>query len=199
MLDILFNGRVQVSSVQRSGFTFNVKLTQFFDAKGYFNASQAQIGDVLFIRGFNRKGYRLVIQAIAYQNAQTIDCTLVDESSTLTSTFPTFQVAALVRETPNRDYPMFPIGIPQVLHNIMLDWYAVLADRLNTCQDAITASQLLGDEIISLKMPNGSMRCITIFELRKYMHTWNTDTGGSYYFHNVTEAGQMNGASPPQY
>ena len=129
MLPILFNGRVQVSYIVRSGFSFHLKLTSFLDATQHFTAKDVKIGDVLFIRGFNNKAYRLVITAIQAKNAISIECDVVDESQTLNVAFP-LQKAALVRETPNWKYPMFPVGIPPILEKLMLDWYAILADRI---------------------------------------------------------------------
>ena len=96
MLPILFNGRVQVSYIVRSGFSFHLKLTSFLDATQHFTAKDVKIGDVLFIRGFNNKAYRLVITAIQAKNAISIECDVVDESQTLNVAFP-LQKAALVR------------------------------------------------------------------------------------------------------
>jgi hypothetical protein len=185
------------------GYSFSLKLVGFVDATKHFTAQNAQIGDVIFIRGFNNKAYRLEITAIHAKNAVNIECDVRDESNTLNTSFP-LQVAAIVRETPHRQYPMFPVGIPPVLEKLMLDWYAILADRPDTEGGACTgnlklAGDIVGTETICMENADGSKSKITLTELRKWMHTWKTLTGADYYFDTVTEAGQMVGSTPPQY
>ncbi len=125
MVTNLFNGKVSVKPISRNGAYFNVTM-YFTDDTNYFKGSDAQIGDVLFIRAMTGRYFRLVITAIEFKNYQIIKATVHDETGNFN--YLVAQNAALVRETPNRKYPMFPNGVPSVLRSAMMSYYAVLAD-----------------------------------------------------------------------
>ena len=125
MVTNLFNGKVSVKPLSRNGAYFNVTM-YFTDDTNYFKGSDVQIGDVLFIRAMTGRYFRLVITAIEFKNYQIIKATVHDETGNFN--YLVAQNAALVRETPNRKYPMFPNGIPSVLRSAMMSYYAVLAD-----------------------------------------------------------------------
>lgn len=198
MVTNLFNGKVYVKPLTKSGSSFNVGIT-FQDETSYFKGSDAQIGDVLFVRAMTGRYFRLFITAIQFQNYRTINATVIDPTNG-GFTYLVAQHCALVRETPIRKYPMFPPGIPPVLRGAMESYYAVLADYQDSCSgDLITASDVQGTETICLENEDGTQSKIALSELRKYMHTWKTPNGNDYFFDKVTDAGQLEGSTPPQY
>lgn len=199
MVTNLFNGRVYLLQSSKRGGFFDIRLVAFADYTGYFKGSDAQVGDVVFLRGMDGKGQRLVITAISSKSISEIVCTVEPESQSVR--YLPQQVCAIVRETPNRKYPQFPVGLPQAIRSIMESYYAWLADfAFEDCSDnLLTAADLTGDETLcGLTLPNGLKRGITLSELRKWMHTWTLPNGSDMQM-NVLDTGQFNGVTPPQY
>lgn len=197
-----FNGLVRVLSITRiNGGFFDLRLS-FQDKRGTFNGSNVEIGDMVYIRGLDGKGYRLTVTQITLKSFNFIECRVQPDSPIWTFQM---QGCVIVRETTNWKYPMFPQDTPKPLLTLMLNHYAILADRLDgntegVCSgNLITAGDVKGTETICLENEDGTKSKISLSELRKYMHTWKTPTGTDYYFKEVSEAGQMMGSTPPQY
>ncbi len=176
-----FNGRVYLAqSVKRDGF-FDITLA-FTDFTSYYRGIDALIGDVVFLRGQDGKGYRLVVTAFQRKLASQITCTV--STDTPLSILPP-QYCAIVRETPNRKFPMFPIGLPLAIRSIMENYYAVIDDSLpigvgGCTGDLITHTQVQGTETICLQKADGSQAKITIDELREYILIMTNSTDEKY-------------------
>lgn len=189
MVTNLFNGRTHISQVVRKGGdSFDIKLS-FWDLTGYWTGSDAQIGDVVFVRGMDGKGVRLILTAISKKYASQIFCTVQAESPV----FIQSQYCAIVRETANHQYPQFPAGIPVAIKSIMESYYAYLVD-LNTeggCKSGVqlTQNDLTGVESFCI-MQDGKQKQIELSELVEYILTL-TSKGGSKYRLGVGELGQM--------
>lgn len=181
MVANLFNGRTYLAkSVKRDGL-LDITLS-FVDFTGYWKGTDAQIGDVVFIRGQDGKGYRLVVTNIISKKASQIVCTV--EVDGATQRFLPSQYCAIVRETPNRGFPMFPSGLPLAIRSIMESYYAVIDDSLTTeggCQgEEITRNNITGYETICLKMADGTHKGISLNELREWMLTLTNSTDENY-------------------
>lgn len=170
MVTNLFNGRVYLAkSVKRDGF-FDITLA-FSDTTSYWKGTDAQVGDVVFLRGQNGKGYRTVITEFQRKLASRIECTV--STDTPLSILPP-QYCAIVRETLNRKFPMFPPNLPTPIRGIMESYYAVIDDNLFSSEnggctgDLITHTQVQGTETICLQKADGSQAKITVDELREY-------------------------------
>ena len=176
-----FNGRVYLAqSVKRDGF-FDITLA-FTDFTSYYRGIDAQIGDVVFLRGQDGKGYRLVVTAFQRKLASQITCTVSTDTSL--SILPP-QYCAIVRETPNRKFPMFPIGLPLAIRSIMENYYAVIDDSLpfgvgGCTGDLITHTQVQGTETVCLQKADGTQAKITVDELREYFLIMTNSTDEKY-------------------
>ncbi len=168
MVANLFNGRIYLAKSVKRGGLYDLTLA-FSDTTSYWRGIDARIGDVVFLRGQDGKGYRLVITAFQRKLASQIWCTV--QPTTPLSILPP-QYCAIVRETPNRKFPMFPSGLPLAIRSIMESYYAVIDDNLTEsgCDgEIITHTQVVGSETICLQKADGSKAKITIDELREYI------------------------------
>lgn len=191
-----FNGVVRVLSVVRKqGGDFEIRTT-FFDKRGIYNASHTEVGDIVYIRGFDGNAYRLTVTTILSKSYSYL--TLIVTPDTPIITFPV-QTCIILRETKNWKYPMFPQDTPKNLLSFILNHYAILADRIDentggggSCLgNLITASDVKGIETVCLENADGTKSKITLAQLKEYFLTIATE-GGNTFRLDVSDNGFMN-------
>ncbi len=159
----LFNGKVYLTRAVRSGSNWEIDIN-FVDYNSKYKGTDARIGNVVYMRAVNGQPIRGVVKNIQSQNATVIKC-IVETDSPVTYIPP--QHCAIVKETTNWKYPMFPNGIPESIRSIMLSYYAWLADQQiageNGCNgELITRQELIGDETICLKLALLIISCLLV-------------------------------------
>ena len=122
-----FNGIVKVLKINKNqNGTYGLELS-FIDKSGLYFGYNTELGDVVFIRGLDGKAYRLIISEIFEKSHSFLNVKVAPASPI---SWFSLQTGVLVRETSNREFPMFPIGTPEVLQSAMLNHYAVLNDNI---------------------------------------------------------------------
>lgn len=149
----LFNGKVFISQTIKLGNLWQITLN-FTDLNNHFKGSDVRQGDVLFCRGVMGESIRAVIQTVDLANFSTIICKILTDEIV---NFIPLSNGALVRETTNRKYPMFPNGISESLRSIMLSYYAWLSDRdiaIVNSLDLLSLNEINDNIIIRLQQQN---------------------------------------------
>ena len=193
MVNNNFNGGVYIETIVKRGDTFDLELF-FQDLTSLWRGRDCQIGDVVFCKGSDGRGYRLIVDSITTSSLNHISCTVKPESTTLRFVPP--QYCAIVRETPNRKFPMFPVNLPVSLRGIIESYYAVIDDQFfevgsGTCNgNPILHNELVGTETFCIKQADGTMRSLSLTELTEYILTL-TSIGGKRFRLNVGEFSQM--------
>lgn len=190
-----FNGVVRLVSLIRQGSSgdFEIK-ANFFDKKGLYNASHVSIGDVIYIRGYDGKAYRLSVKAIISKSYSNMNLIVTPDSPIIV--FP-IQMCVIVRETKNWKYPMFPQDTPKNLLSFALNHYAILADRIDNSSgggscpgNLILAKDVKGSETVCLENSDGTKSKITLEQLKEYFLTIHTE-GGNVFRLDVSDNGFM--------
>ena len=165
----LFNGKVYLTRAVRVSSQWSLDLN-FTDYNNIYKGTDARIGNVVYMRAVNGQPIRGVVKNIQSQNATVIKCTIETDNPV---TYIPPQHCAIVKETANWKYPMFPNGTPKSIESIMLSYYAWLADQLTSGEscsgDLITRQEIIGDETICLKLSDGSTKKIQLSELREWI------------------------------
>jgi hypothetical protein len=195
MVKNLFNGRVFVEKSVKRGGLFELTLA-FHDLTGYWRGIDAQMGDVVYCRALDGKGRRLVIQEIVSKQAALIVC-IVQPDTALN--FVSSEFCALMRETPNRQFPQFPVGLPSALEKIILSYFAVKADELldNTegspCGSALplTQDQITGEEMICATLPNGKKAPVSLNVIMEWILTRPTPDASKKFRLDINNWGTM--------
>lgn len=177
----LFNGKVYLNRALRTGNQWELDLN-FVDYNNKYKGTDARIGDVVYMSGVMGQPTRGVVSNIQSQNATVIKC-IVSTDNPLTYIPP--QHCAIVRETTNWKYPMFPNGIPEATRSKMLSYYAWLADQVTGGEsgctgDLIFRQDIVGTETMCLKLEDGTSRKIQLSELREWILTLTNSTNENY-------------------